>query len=77
MWIHTVRWMQLGAVLVELPAGWKRSNVPPACKGKEGEEREASRAALTKADTREQEAGAHCKGTEHAWHNKLADVAAR
>lgn len=46
MWIQRVRWMHLGAVLVELPAGWKRSKVPPAGKGKEGEERGASPAAL-------------------------------
>lgn len=52
MWIQKVRWVQLGAVLVELPAGWKRSNVPPAGKRKEGEERGASPAALRKADTR-------------------------
>lgn len=51
MWIQRVRWMQLGAVLVELPAGWKRSDVPPAGKGKEGEKRGASPAALRKADT--------------------------
>lgn len=44
--------MQLEAVLVELPAGWKRSNVPRVGKGKEGEERGASPAALRKADTR-------------------------
>lgn len=37
---------------MELHAGWKRSKVPPAGKGKEGEEREASPDALRKADTR-------------------------
>lgn len=36
----------VGGGLVELPAGQKRSNVPPACKGKEGEDRGATRAAL-------------------------------
>lgn len=53
----------MGAVLVELPAGWKRSNVPPAGKGKEGEERGASPAALRRQTPEGQEARAHCKGT--------------
>lgn len=66
-----MRWVQLGAVLVELPAGWKRSSVPPAGKGKEGEERGVSPAALRRVQTPEgQEARAHCKGTACVWHKQ-------